>query len=655
MAWWLENKMRMIQNNLRDIDANMDIDSYISTLKEFGANACMVGCGGITAFYPTELEFQYRNPYMEGDFFGTLLEKCHLNGIRVIARFDFSKAHVSIYEKHREWFTKSIYGEPVKYHDTAATCINGVYQQEGTLEIIKEVLSRYPVDGVFFNMFGYQTKDYSDNYIGICQCDSCKTRFRKSYGLELPTEENELDEVFLKYKEFKQFTVDELLQKITAEVRKLNSEVLVCTYNHKGVDMVRNESNSAVDRPYPFWLYNSENNVAVVEGSFEDKISSNCVINAVDIYYRFMGVSKQLNQIRLYGDMASGGGLDWCIIGPFEGYPDRDNFDKVKEVFQFHKTYEAYFGNFTSQAKILLINPSPFGVHSPASWEYLGIFKMLKEEHLLFDVTGVLELEGAVERLDRYEAVILPGIRQIKNSHFLKALKNTTASVIATGMSFQNNEEELSEIFGVHLKDKLEKVRGGYLLTEPKAIFRSFEKRDLVYLDMEYYYMETEEGNLNYLPLVAPARYGPPERCYGHEITKQPSATVKEKNIYIPWQPGTLYYKQGFEDFKQILLLLIESVGMLNNPVRTDAPKQVELFFDQCGDRQYLLQLLNLSGFNGTTFFDPIPIHSIHVNFTEIKPKRIYNLTLEGKKELLDTKGVMVPVLEQYAAYLIEV
>ncbi|WFR59462.1 hypothetical protein QA584_10340 [Anaerocolumna sp. AGMB13025] len=214
MAWWLENKMRMIQNNLRDIDANMDIDSYINTLKEFGANACMVGCGGITAFYPTELEFQYRNPYMEGDFFGTLLEKCHLNGIRVIARFDFSKAHVSIYEKHREWFTKSIYGEPVKYHDTAATCINGVYQQEGTLEIIKEVLSRYPVDGVFFNMFGYQTKDYSDNYIGICQCDSCKTRFRKSYGLELPTEENELDEVFLKYKEFKQFTVDELLQKI---------------------------------------------------------------------------------------------------------------------------------------------------------------------------------------------------------------------------------------------------------------------------------------------------------------------------------------------------------------------------------------------------------------------------------------------------------
>lgn len=659
MAWWLENSLRMIQNNLRDIDAKMDIDRYIDTLKDFGANACMVGCGGITSFYPTNLEFQYRNPYMEGDFFGNLLEKCHKNGIRVIARFDFSKTHASIYEKHKEWFTKSIHGEPVRYHDTVATCVNGRYQQECTLEILKEILTRYPVDGVFFNMFGYQTRDYSDNYVGICQCDSCKTRFRTMYGMELPKEEKESDEAFLKYKEFKQLTVDALLNKISSEVRKLNPEVLVCTYNHKGVDMVRNESNSAVDRPYPFWLYNSENNVAVVEGSFEDKISSNCVINAVDIYYRFMGVSKYLNQIRLYGDMASGGGLDWCIIGDFEDYPDRDNFDKVKEVFRFHEKYEKYFGNLKSQAKILLINPAPFGSHSPATQEYLGIFKMLKEEHRLFDVVDAAELDGVIKRLDRYELIILPGIRLVKSSRFLQALKNTKAGVAATGLALMENAEVLTEIFGVRLKEKLETVRGGYLLTEPKSVFTGFEKRDWVYLDKEYYYMETSEENVNYLPLVAPARYGPPERCYGHEITGQPSAAVKGRKLYLPWQPGTLYYKQGFEDFKYILFNLMDAAIPVGNPIKTDAPKQVEVFFDQCGQNEYLLQFLNLSGFNGTTFFEAIPIHHIGVTFNTIKPKRIYRLTLEGSKEVLNqevlAEGLMVPVLDQYEAYLIEV
>ena len=55
MGWWTEKRYRMIQNNLRDIDAGMDVDRYVETLVEFGADVCMVGCGGITSFYPTEL------------------------------------------------------------------------------------------------------------------------------------------------------------------------------------------------------------------------------------------------------------------------------------------------------------------------------------------------------------------------------------------------------------------------------------------------------------------------------------------------------------------------------------------------------------------------------------------------------------------------
>lgn len=169
MSWWIENNIRMIQNNLRDIDVLMDIEEYTETLLEFNANTCMAGCGGITSNYPTELSFQYRNPYMKGDFMGELIRKCHEKGIRLIARFDFSKTHESIYEGNKEWYTKSIQGNPIKYHDTVATCVNGWYQQEGSLQILQEVIERYPVDGVFFNMFGYQTKDYSDNYTGICQ------------------------------------------------------------------------------------------------------------------------------------------------------------------------------------------------------------------------------------------------------------------------------------------------------------------------------------------------------------------------------------------------------------------------------------------------------------------------------------------------------
>ncbi len=53
MAWWLENNIRMIQNNIRDIDARIDIDRLIECLKSFDVNTLQIGCGGITSFHPS--------------------------------------------------------------------------------------------------------------------------------------------------------------------------------------------------------------------------------------------------------------------------------------------------------------------------------------------------------------------------------------------------------------------------------------------------------------------------------------------------------------------------------------------------------------------------------------------------------------------------
>ena len=102
-------------------------------------------------------------------------------------------------------------------------------------------------------------------------------------------------------------------------------------------------------------------------------------------------------------------------------------------------------------------------------------------------------------------------------------------------------------------------------------------------------------------------------------------------------------------------LNVIDSIRIIENAFDTNAPKQVEVFFDQCGKEKYLLQLLNLSGFNGTTVFEPIPISNIEITFNEIKPKHIYGLFADGKKELVEFDKVRIPVLNQYAAFLIEV
>ena len=125
MKWWMEHKFRMIQNNLRDIDGSMDVDLEIAMLKKFHANVVQVGCGGISAFSDTGLDCQRKTPFLKGDKFGELVEKCHANQIRVIARFDVSKVHESFEASHPEWLQRTETGEAAHYNDTVLTCGNG--------------------------------------------------------------------------------------------------------------------------------------------------------------------------------------------------------------------------------------------------------------------------------------------------------------------------------------------------------------------------------------------------------------------------------------------------------------------------------------------------------------------------------------------------
>lgn len=649
MSWWTQKRYRMIQNNMRDIDACMDVDRYVEYLKEFGADVCMVGCGGITAFHPTSLECQRISPYLKDDFFGKLLARCHENQIRVIARFDFSKAHTQFLKAHPEWFSRTAQGEAILFHDTAATCVNGPYQQECSLEILKEVLCEYPVDGVFFNMFGYQTYDYSGRYVGICQCESCKRRFLAYSGMELPTQEEETDPVYIRYQEFKKETTARLLERIYEKVKELNPEVAVCTYSHKGVDLVRNESNSAVDRPLPFWTMASEDHVACVRGTYYDRFSSNCVINAVDIFYRFMGVSPYLNELRLYGAMASGGNLDWCIIGDFETYPDGENFEGTKRVFAFHKKYQQFLSSLVSCADILLINPMEGG---RAEREYRGIFKMLKEAHLLFDVLDGRERVLLEQRAEKYRVIILPGREALAEST-VRILSGCSAMIIGTGLALRDDPFALQELFHLKLKKDRVLVRGSYMLTEPKEIFRRFEKRDWVYLDGEFSLMEPEKENKNYVPFISAARYGPPERCFGHVVTDQSCISVREgRAIYFPWMPGSLYYSHGYEDFKNMFLDILESQIPFRKKVEVKAPPCVEMFFDRCGEGQYLLQFLNYSGYNGTTFHAPLPVE-VEVKFPGMEIERVQALEVKGKQKAGGAQGARVRLGGAYKALLI--
>ncbi len=644
MAWWLENNLRLIQTNLRDSDADLDIDRLIAAIKTYSCNVLMVGAGGISAFYPSELEFT-KPCIHERDTLGELVRQCHAEGIRIIARFDFSKTHESLYELHPEWYYRSPAGQPIHYNDTVHTCLNGEYQQQRSLEIIREVISRYPVDGIFFNMFGYKTSDYSNNYYGICHCDACRKRFFAYGGMELPASESPNEPAYQKYAEFKEFTVGEMLRNIRLLAKSVNPEIAVCTYHHKDVDIIRKESNSAIDRPYPFWIYSGSENVASVRHTWADKIISNCVINAVDIFYRFMGVSKELTRIRLYQSMAAGSGLDFCIIGVFDGYPDRANFESVHEVYDFHAKNRDRFGKLGSMAKVLLVKPA-----LNDNLEYRGLFKVLKEAHIPFDVGCVPNLEAVMGHLQRYRMVVIPDLHAV-SANQLAAMKAAGLTVIVTGLVDDRAGEKLLYL-GINQVETMTNTRSAYLLTDQKTIFKSFPQRDWVFIDGPFGRTETWEQKL--LPLVNPANFGPPERCFGHRVSGCPGVIVADggKTISLTWNPGRLYYKHGFEDHKNLLLDLIDYYCPEARACQTNAPNSVELFYDRCGPDELLLQFINLSGFNGTTVGNHLRLHGLTATIPlAAAPAGVSSLTTAAAPEWTYRAGLLTIMLNPLEAY----
>ena len=235
-AWWL-TPQRLLQTNLREIDATMDVDQYVREVKEFGANIVLFNVGGIVANYPTKLRYHWRNTFMKGDLVGEVVGRLHKANVKMIGRFDFSKINQKFAVDHPEWLYVSEEGEHVNYNGQVHTCVMGGYQQDYLLEILREALTEYPLDGVFFNMIGFPQVDYSRNFHGICQCENCRKSFKDSCGLDIPRHDGDA-RALRKHQEWKRIQVDRQFGRVRDLIKSIRSETVICTYTVDHIEVL---------------------------------------------------------------------------------------------------------------------------------------------------------------------------------------------------------------------------------------------------------------------------------------------------------------------------------------------------------------------------------------------------------------------------------
>jgi len=185
-AWWKDRPLRIYHPNMRQVEAdNFDVKRFIADCKSLHAEAIVFSTGGIYAFYQTQVPHQVKSPHMKDrDLLKEVVEEAKANGIKVIARFDFSKARSDLFDRHPEWFYLGKNGKPRKQRDGLyqTTMLGGYQNEEFAIPALREILSRYKVDGFHLNAPGFGGADFDEATIlkyGIPTDNEAQRRWRQ--------------------------------------------------------------------------------------------------------------------------------------------------------------------------------------------------------------------------------------------------------------------------------------------------------------------------------------------------------------------------------------------------------------------------------------------------------------------------------------------
>ena len=202
---WIEGNYR---RNLLDMHiddwnpeflSKVNVDEYVDALKAADVQAAMVKGRPHTglAYYPTKVGRMHRG--LKGyDYFGEMVNKCHENGIAVIAYFSQIFDNWA-YEEHPSWRLVTAEGKNMREYRNGTdfktgrygiVCPNNQEYRQYVEACLTEMNSLYDFEGMFLDMTFFPE---------VCYCDSCRERYKKETGKELPRRVNWKDKEWLEY------------------------------------------------------------------------------------------------------------------------------------------------------------------------------------------------------------------------------------------------------------------------------------------------------------------------------------------------------------------------------------------------------------------------------------------------------------------------
>jgi hypothetical protein len=586
-GWWMREPIRWVQTNLRQTDAGLDAGRLVQQLGDMRANVLLFGMGGIVAYYPTTTPFHYASPSLPAgrDLFGDVVREAHAHGIRVVGRYDLSKTQKAVFDAHPEWFFRQSNGQPVVYNGLYSTCINGGYYREQAIKILTEGLEKYDVDGLFFNMFGNQSSDYSGRPVGLCHCDACRRKYRQLYQEDIPETPDD------DYRNFMAASTHEVAAAIGELIHRIRPHAGYFNYQQEFTDGIMSESNTAVARPLPLWPYSASDRVNRARNSQPGKMAINLNMQFVDFWWRFATVPREEIALRCWENLANGGALTLAVNGTLD-QQDRQAVETAKPIFRWAAVNEQYFVGQSSAARVLLLGGAS------GQEPYRGLFRLLSEEHIPFAVSDNMDWVGKRS----YDLVLTAGRAPAGLADYIR--DGGKALIVSASPP----EFEIVPVVRTGSDVK------GYIRVRDHAAFPSLKDVDLLMLNGPFSELKSDAPAL--LTLVPPSMIGPPEFVHMDMHDTDIPALVfraigKGSVAWVPWNLGGMYYRGSLPAHAALFGDLLDRM-LPQRQLRTNAHPLVDMTLMRQNGRT-LLHVINLSGHSQTGYFPPVPMTGIRV------------------------------------------
>lgn len=627
--------LRIAQFLLRDTDAvTEDPEQLVAAAHDWGANAILLNAGGFSAWYPSRLQFQRRNPSLRSDFVGAAIDAAHRRSMRFIARMDISKTHPEIAKQHPEWLRYGPDGKPSEEWEMPETCFTGSYWQECNFEILDELLGAYAVDGVFYNMYR----------VAHCHCERCQAVVRGE-GLEaVPVNVDAADVQWRAYEIWRRRALVDYTRRVRDRVHSVRPDAALLVYHHQkeGWDVpgiaessdvvsVTASSPLAVNpvSPQPYWVDWPAYEAELGRGLRPDRPAM--VVTTSSALFASRRAAQPPDRLRASMlQVAFGRGAVCPAIPGGLDQEDPRALPVVRETLSFLAAHQDVFDGLESVASIALLAsrdtldlcPVPGEGHRSRQEEW-GVYLTLEQERFPFDVVPL-----AAGRLDlqRYRVAIAPDVACLgtADAEAIDAWVSAGGTLIATGLTgaYEADGDPRSasplRALGRARAGSPREVAGAYLAVDDPRLREALGGTRVVGIDGGFVDITwTEPPHVHDLHLLGPVANNTPE--FANVPAERGAAGLlgwtlgTGRGWLLPWWPGAQVSQNGLRDPATILAWLVQqSVGSSPLSITASGALTARLW-RQPTRRRAVLSLLNEAARQTTPLVQHTPVGPLDV------------------------------------------